>query len=966
MRIGTPLNTAFGICLISMACSTRTTATTTPCCGGPVPPHVLEHTKRSQVNLQTPGAWRGKALRAKQSRNGLRGGPEQLNGVLEIPVICFGFKNVNLPGGTVAGLQQELFDGPWPTGTLSDYWREVSYGVFTFGGTVYDVGNLAEDDTYYEGVDNGFTPANIAEYVGDAVTNGDAAIDFGIYDNDGPDGIPNSGDDDGVVDLLALVHPESGGEIGNSNIWSHRWTYSGASGSMLTTNDDSANGGKIRINDYTIMPSLNGGGTLIEMGVFCHEFGHALGFPDLYDTDNTSEGLGHHCLMAAGNWSKPSSPAHPSAWCRIELGWVKPTILVGSHVQFELPAIETTPFVVKLVHDPLGSEYFLLENRQPIGFDQNLEDCGIAIWHIDPGVGNTWNRNEWCTGGALHSYLALEQEDGRCDLENKVNRGDSGDFWSANQGADPIFTSTTTPNTLTYAGGDADVKILNFTDCDNTMRVDITVDSIPSSETRPLDVLFIFDASGSYNDDLVNMLAQLTGVIDDIQDRFPDPRFAVGSFRDFPFGPNGSPSDWAWRIVQDFTDDEYDLFFALGSITADGGNDVPESQYIAIHQAMTGSGVDLDGDGLYGDAGEIPPESLDWDNARAPVIFVMTDAEFHDTDTEDYPAGPPATNIGRTLVINELLAPTVMAETPRVFTLNAAPDGIILTPGQGNTAWSPELLYRQASELGAYSRGSMISAGRNSTEFRVAVREALDLIEAQSPPVGTCCSFSGDCIDGITRTDCELSLGGVFAPGDRVCEIDCDNNGKPDGCEIALGLTPDVNNNLIPDACECLGDSNHDNKVDVIDLLKLLGYWGPCTECPDVDLNGDGKVDVIDLLFVLSVWGDCPGGLKCTASEIEDCFGFCAPQTWLGDGFCDDGAYTYNGTLVYFNCEGLNWDAGDCTPCPPGEIADCNGNCCPEDWIGDGFCDDGTYLHNDVPIFLNCDRFENDGGDCSP
>jgi V8-like Glu-specific endopeptidase len=50
--------------------------------------------------------------------------------------------------------------------------------------------------------------------------------------------------------------------------------------------------------------------------------------------------------------------------------------------------------------------------------------------------------------------------------------------------------------------------------------------------------------------------------------------------------------------------------------------------------------------------------------------------------------------------------------------------------------------------------------------------------------------------------------------------------------------------------------------------------------------------------------------------------------------------------------------------CPIGEIEDCNGNCCPSDWVGDGYCDDGSYQHNGVTIFLNCDAFNCDNGDC--
>ncbi len=41
-------------------------------------------------------------------------------------------------------------------------------------------------------------------------------------------------------------------------------------------------------------------------GVFAHEMGHAaFGLPDLYDTDNSSEGLGNWSLMAGGSWNGP-------------------------------------------------------------------------------------------------------------------------------------------------------------------------------------------------------------------------------------------------------------------------------------------------------------------------------------------------------------------------------------------------------------------------------------------------------------------------------------------------------------------------------------------------------------------------------------------------------------------------------------------------------------------------------------
>ena len=61
-----------------------------------------------------------------------------------------------------------------------------------------------------------------------------------------------------------------------------------------------------------------------KIGVCAHELGHLLfGFPDLYDTDGASEGIGNWCLMAGGSWNGGGDiPAHPSAWCKANQGWV--------------------------------------------------------------------------------------------------------------------------------------------------------------------------------------------------------------------------------------------------------------------------------------------------------------------------------------------------------------------------------------------------------------------------------------------------------------------------------------------------------------------------------------------------------------------------------------------------------------------------------------------------------------------
>ena len=133
---------------------------------------------------------------------------------------------------------------------------------------------------------------------------------------------------------------------------------------------------------------------------------------------------------------------------------------------------------------------------------------------------------------------------------------------------------------------------------------------------------------------------------------------------------------------------------------------------------------------------------------------------------------------------------------------------------------------------------------------------------------------------------------------------------------------------------------------------------------PDANV-GDGSCEFNDCntQYYLDNYGEM----------VLDCDGNCAPVSWIADGFCDDGAwgiYDEEGNVVPVNlwCEELNFDDGDCEVidegCSPGLIEDCNGICGPQDWLGDGFCDDGSYEYNGNQIFFNCDEYNNDEGDC--
>src|SRR5262249_12641706 len=150
--------------------------------------------------------------------------------------------------------------------TVRTFYEQMSNGQLHVHGTVLGWIQLDSNDTWYAGSCNGLCGSgHVAQMIAEAVQKTDATVDFGQFDNDGPDGVPNSGDDDGYVDVVNIVQPEVGAECGGlvpsaaTNLWSHRFYYQGWTGSYVNTNDLAHNGlTTIKINDYTLSSALGG------------------------------------------------------------------------------------------------------------------------------------------------------------------------------------------------------------------------------------------------------------------------------------------------------------------------------------------------------------------------------------------------------------------------------------------------------------------------------------------------------------------------------------------------------------------------------------------------------------------------------------------------------------------------------------------------------------------------------------
>ncbi|MGC5173201.1 M6 family metalloprotease domain-containing protein [Microbacterium sp. DT81.1] len=432
------------------------TPSTRPDCVVMAEPRLLDEIVRSKEALLS-----GESLPSKRQRGLLdletlgkiltrpsRTRPDTLSAPKKNLAAVVGQRNVvvllvdfpDAPAQTAADHYRDLLfsQGTLQGGSMRDFFSEVSYGSLDVTGTVNGGhGQVAgwyrapNPKSYYTNNNFGFGahPQNAQGLVEDVLNIAAQDVDFSLYDGDG----------DGDVEALVLICAGSGAEqTGNSNdIWSHKWGIT----------PQTHNG--VNLSLYFMAPEDG------RIGVMAHELGHLLmGWPDLYDTDYSSAGTGAWDLMAAGSWNGGGDrPAHPTAWCKIQAGWVNPTVIYNAAQNITLDPYETSAQVVKLpIGNQAASEYFLLSNRQQTGYDDQLPAAGLLVEHCDDSQANNTDED--------HYLVDIEQADGQRDLNLNANRGDATDVYPS--GGNDGLTADSTPSSDAYGGGDSGVSVTNI------------------------------------------------------------------------------------------------------------------------------------------------------------------------------------------------------------------------------------------------------------------------------------------------------------------------------------------------------------------------------------------------------------------------------------------------------------------------------------------------------------------------
>ena len=338
-----------------------------------------------------------------------------------------------------------------PTGSMTDFYMENSYGTYFIQGDVHGWFTVPQDYSYYVGDNDGLGLGGLLAHDA-AIAADDAGVDFSPY-----------GNGSSIVEGIIIIHAGPGAEQGAYGIWSHQ-------GSM----SPGVSRDGVHLGEYAMQPEERfNENSIVHVGVFCHEWGHVLNVPDWYDVayNPGSEGLGSWSLMAGGSWNDNGRlPAHFDGYSKFLCGFNNLQLLTQNIRHAPIPQAETSPICYLLKDSPVAGtgsiEMWFVENRQRVGFDQALPGDGLMIYHFDP-VGHQYTPDRY--------MLALEEADGRRDMAFDGSNGQNSDPFPGYGVNNRYFHDYTTPNSKTNDSAFSEVSVLNITGSDSMMYADLGV-----------------------------------------------------------------------------------------------------------------------------------------------------------------------------------------------------------------------------------------------------------------------------------------------------------------------------------------------------------------------------------------------------------------------------------------------------------------------------------------------------------
>jgi M6 family metalloprotease-like protein len=306
----------------------------------------------------------------------------------------------------------------YPYDTMRNYYLRSSYNQLDVGGNVlgwyktsYTRGEVAPDDAEM----NSETRVKRENLIKEALTYFDnQGHDFAQYDNNG----------DGFIDYFLVVWTGPNGEW--ASFW---WAFN------ISFYDSAFQLDGKRFLNYSWQPEKMSSEPSFGLKTIIHETGHSLGLPDYYDYDadrGPDGGVGDIDIM--------DGKGDHNCFSKFMLGWIDPVLITDSTQALQLKPSGTSQDAALLlnmfnVNNPY-TEFFMVQNRYPVGNDTGHSHPGLVIWHVDATLDNYGFAydNSYTT----HKLLRLMEADGLEEIEKGGGYFNSGDFYTDGQEFGPL------------------------------------------------------------------------------------------------------------------------------------------------------------------------------------------------------------------------------------------------------------------------------------------------------------------------------------------------------------------------------------------------------------------------------------------------------------------------------------------------------------------------------------------------
>lgn len=348
------------------------------------------------------------------------------------------------------------------TGSARDYYIENSMGVFQPQFDVVGPVTLPNGYAYYGENDKTGEDMHAEQMIIDACRAVDDVVDFTEYDYN----------NDGYIDNVFVFYAGYGEATYSdpNTVWPHSWDI------VESTSIPIMFDGK-RLNHYACTNELDKHGVMDGIGTFVHEFGHVLGLPDFYPTTGSVSAFTPNIwsVMDEGEYNNNSrTPPYFTAVERYLLGWLVPVEVLAEGCSVAINPIANNEAYI--IHTANRNEYFLLENRQQVGWDAYIPGHGMLVWHIDYDA-YLWEKNR-VNNVATHQYCDIVEADNIQSTGTK-----NGDTFP---GASNVtaFTAETSPAFVDWKGNDVGVPLTNIREEDGMIFFDAAGGGAPLEPMR--------------------------------------------------------------------------------------------------------------------------------------------------------------------------------------------------------------------------------------------------------------------------------------------------------------------------------------------------------------------------------------------------------------------------------------------------------------------------------------------------